>query len=238
MSGQSLLQSNHLAVLEQIHQAVKNANRSQNCVSLLAVSKTFPFEAVLHLAELGQLAFGENYVQEAVDKIAHCADQRPDLPIDWHFIGPIQSNKTKPIAENFAWVHSIEREKIAQRLNDQRPANMPPLQVCIQVNVSGEASKSGCEPSQVLEIATAIAALPNLRLRGVMAIPQATQNDAQLRQQFGLAHAAFSRLQKAGHSVDTLSMGMSADLEVAIACGSTIVRVGSAIFGQRAYPAP
>jgi PLP dependent protein len=236
MSGQPVLQTNHLVVLEKIHEAERNARRVKNSVRLLAVSKTFPCEAVLQLADLGQRAFGENYVQEAVDKIAKCADQRPDLSIEWHFIGPIQSNKTKPIAEKFAWVHSIEREKIAQRLNDQRPTSMPPLNVCIQLNVSGEVSKSGCAPSEVMAIAKAISALPNLSLRGVMAIPEATQNDEQLRLQFGLAQAAFNRLNHEGYSVDTLSIGMSADLDVAIACGATIVRIGSAIFGKRTYP--
>jgi PLP dependent protein len=233
MSGKSLLQSRHETVLNQIQAAELACSRRLGSVNLLAVSKTFPAAQVLLLADLGQRAFGENYVQEAIDKIAECADQRPDLTLDWHFIGPIQSNKTKPIAENFAWVHSIEREKIALRLSDQRPAAMAALQVCIQVNVSGEPSKSGCLPSEVEALANVISSRPNLILRGIMAIPEATDDLDELTRQFGVARSALERLQDKGHSVDTLSMGMSADLVTAIAQGATMVRVGSAIFGAR-----
>jgi PLP dependent protein len=234
MSGQTLLQDRHAAVITKIHEASVACKRAKGSVQLLAVSKTFPAASVLALADCGQVAFGENYVQEAVDKIAFCADHRPDLMLDWHFIGPIQSNKTKPIAENFAWVHSIEREKIAIRLNEQRPAGMPVLNVCIQVNVSGEASKSGCEMSEVPTIANVIASLPRLRLRGIMAIPEATDDVQALTHQFASAQKALLDLRNLKFDVDTLSMGMSADMALAISQGSTIVRVGSALFGARA----
>jgi PLP dependent protein len=233
MSGKSLLQSRHETVLNQIQEVELACNRRPGSVTLLAVSKTFPSAQVLLLADLGQRAFGENYVQEAVDKIAECADQRPDLKLDWHFIGPIQSNKTKLIAENFTWVHSIEREKIALRLSDQRPAGMPPLQICIQINVSGESSKSGCLPSEAEALARVITSRPNLTLRGIMAIPEATIDSEELARQFGVASAALEGLRSKGYAVDTLSMGMSADLVIAIAQGATMVRVGSAIFGAR-----
>jgi PLP dependent protein len=233
MSGQTLLQDRHAAVIAKIHEASVACRRAKGSVQLLAVSKTFPAASVLALADCGQVAFGENYVQEAVDKIAYCTDHRPDLRLDWHFIGPIQSNKTKPIAENFAWVHSIEREKIATRLNEQRPTGMPVLNVCIQVNVSGEASKSGCALSDVPTIANVIAGLPKLRLRGIMAIPEATNDVQALTHQFANARQALLDLRSLGFDVDTLSMGMSADMALAIAQGSTIVRVGSALFGAR-----
>jgi PLP dependent protein len=233
MSGQDLLLVRHSNLMKQIRSAEAVAMRPANSVTLLAVSKTFPAADVITLAEHGQRAFGENYVQEGIDKIRQCADQRPDLPIEWHFIGPIQSNKTKLIAENFDWVHSIEREKIAQRLSDQRPPDRPALQVCIQINVSGEATKSGCPPSDALALAVTIAKQPNLRLRGVMCVPEATTDEVALRQQFSVARQVFDQLNTAGLKVDTLSMGMSADLAVAVAEGATIVRVGSAIFGQR-----
>jgi PLP dependent protein len=233
MSGQSMLHSRHAAVVSKIHDAELACKRPRGSVQLLAVSKTFPADDVLTVADSGQIAFGENYVQEAVEKIAVCSARRPDLALEWHFIGPIQSNKTKLIAENFVWVHSIEREKIALRLNDQRPAHLNPLNVCIQVNVSGEASKSGCAVEQVLAIAQTIAELPRLRLRGVMAIPEATDNLEALKQQFSTASETLVSLQRAGFKVDTLSMGMSSDLALAIASGATIVRIGSALFGSR-----
>jgi PLP dependent protein len=233
MSGQTMLHSRHASLISKIHAATIACKRPRGSVQLLAVSKTFPAEDVISLAECGQIAFGENYVQEAIEKIALCAARRPDLTLEWHFIGPIQSNKTKPIAENFAWVHSIEREKIAARLNEQRPANMSPLNVCIQVNVSGESSKSGCSIEEVLPIAQAIAKLPKLQLRGIMAIPEATENLDALAHQFSVARQALATLQKAGYEVNTLSMGMSADLALAITQGSTIVRIGSALFGSR-----
>ncbi len=229
-----MLHTRHANLISKIHEATVACKRSLGSVQLLAVSKTFPAQDVITLAECGQIAFGENYVQEAIEKIAVCAAKRPDLALEWHFIGPIQSNKTKLIAENFAWVHSIERAKIATRLNEQRPTTMNPLNVCIQVNVSGEASKSGCEMDEVGPIADTIAKLPRLRLRGVMAIPEATTNLEALGQQFTLARQALTWLQKEGFDVDTLSMGMSSDLALAIAQGSTIVRIGSALFGSRA----
>jgi PLP dependent protein len=228
-----MLHSRHASLISTIHAATVACKRPRGSVQLLAVSKTFPAEDVISLADCGQIAFGENYVQEAIEKIALCAARRPDLALEWHFIGPIQSNKTKPIAENFAWVHSIEREKIAARLNEQRPRDMNPLNVCIQVNVSGESSKSGCAIDEVLTIAQAISKLPRLQLRGIMAIPEATENLEALAHQFSVAQEALSTLQKAGFGVDTLSMGMSSDLALAIAQGSTIVRIGSALFGSR-----
>jgi PLP dependent protein len=233
MSGQDLLLVRHSEVIQQIRLCETEGHRTPNSVDLLAVSKTFPAVDVITLADFGQRAFGENYLQEGIDKIRQCTDQRPDLPIEWHFIGPIQSNKTKPIAEHFDWVHSIEREKVALRLSEQRPATKPPLQVCIQINVSGEASKSGCLPSETIALAKVIAACANLKLRGVMVIPEATTDQAALSHQFSIARQAIDDMNAAGLEVDTLSMGMSADLGIAIAQGSTIVRVGSAIFGKR-----
>jgi PLP dependent protein len=234
MSGQTMLHTRHASLISKIHEATQACKRPRGSVQLLAVSKTFPAEAVLTLADCGQIAFGENYVQEAVEKIAVCSARRPDLSLEWHFIGPIQSNKTKPIAENFAWVHSIEREKIAIRLNEQRPPHLNPLNVCIQINVSGETSKSGCAIDEVPRIAQTIAGLQKLRLRGIMTIPEATEDLDDLTAQFTKAREALTALQKLGFDVDTLSMGMSADLALAIAQGSTIVRIGSALFGSRA----
>ena len=214
---------------QRIRTAEASAGRAAGSVQLLAVSKTFPIEAVDAVAACGQKAFGENYAQEGVDK----ASTRPEL--EWHFIGPIQSNKTRGIAEHFSWVHSIDRLKIAERLSAQRPPNMPPLQVCVQVNVSGEASKSGCNPEDALALCTAVAQLPNLQLRGLMAIPEATEDTATQHQQFAKLRALQTQLNQQGFALDTLSMGMSDDLEAAISEGSTLVRVGSAIFGQRTY---
>lgn len=218
------------AVHERIAKACQQSSRLAAQVQLLAVSKTFPLTAVDAVAAAGQRAFGENYAQEGVDK----AMARPDL--EWHFIGPIQSNKTRGIAEHFAWVHTIDRLKIAQRLSEQRPENMAPLQVCVQVNVSGEASKSGCQPDEALALCTAIAQLPNLQLRGLMAIPEVTKDVAKQHQQFARLRDLQTQINQQGFALDTLSMGMSDDLEAAISEGSTLVRVGSAIFGQRTYP--
>lgn len=198
-------------------------------VQLLAVSKTFDVPQVRACAEAGQRAFGENYLQEALDKIEAL---RP-LDLEWHFIGPIQSNKTRPIAENFHWVHSVERERIAQRLHDARPAALPPLNVCIQVNISGETSKSGVTPDQLTVLAQALRPLQRLQLRGLMAIPEPTTDQALRRQRFALLRELLRKLNAEGHALDTLSMGMSDDLEDAIAEGATLVRVGSAIFGRR-----
>jgi pyridoxal phosphate enzyme (YggS family) len=202
---------------------------------LLAVSKTFPAEAVVEAMAAGQRAFGENYLQEALDKMQEVARLQPDTAIAWHFIGPIQSNKTRPIASSFQWVHTVERLKIAQRLSEQRPEELGPLDVCIQVNISGEASKSGASEDELPELARQVAALPKLRLRGLMAIPEATKDEAQQRAAFARLRALFDALRAQGLALDTLSMGMSGDLRAAVAEGATIVRIGSAIFGARHY---
>ena len=196
---------------------------------LIAVSKTVPAERIAEAHRCGQRAFGENYVQEALAKM----DALRDLPLEWHYIGPIQSNKTRAIAERFHWVHGIDRVKIAQRLAAARPAGMPPLDVCIQVNVSGEASKGGVGPGQELELARAIALLPRLRLRGLMAIPEPTDDVRLQRSRYASVRCARDALDASGYALDTLSMGMSDDLEAAIAEGATMVRVGTAIFGAR-----
>jgi pyridoxal phosphate enzyme (YggS family) len=221
--------TNLQGVKSRIAAAESAAGRSAGCVTLLAVSKTFAAAAVRECAAAGQQAFGENYVQEALDKI----EALRNLALEWHFIGPIQSNKTRPIAENFAWVHSVERERIAQRLNDARPASLPPLSVCLQVNVSGEASKSGVAPDAVAALADAIATLPRLKLRGLMAIPEPTHDTALRRRRFAHLRELQQQLIARGHALDTLSMGMSEDLEDAIAEGATLVRVGTAVFGRR-----
>lgn len=217
------------AVRNRISAACAAAGRPADAVQLLAVSKTWPAACVREAAACGQGAFGENYVQEGIEKIAELAD----LNLEWHFIGPLQSNKTREVAENFAWVHSVERIKIAERLAAQRPAHLPPLQVCIQVNVSGEASKSGCAPAAASALAHAIAALPQLRLRGLMAIPAVTDDAVLQRQNFAQLSTLFTQLNIEGLALDTLSMGMSHDLEAAILAGATMVRVGTAIFGER-----
>lgn len=209
--------------------ACSAAGRDAADVTLVAVSKTQPADALRVLAQAGQVAFGENYLQEALTKQAALGD----LPLQWHFIGPIQSNKTRDIAARFDWVHSVERLKIAQRLNDQRPAEAPPLSVCVQVNVSREASKSGCAPGELAALAAAIAELPRLRLRGLMAIPAPIAQSADPAQPYRLLREAFEALRALGLPVDTLSMGMSDDFELAITHGATHVRVGSALFGPR-----
>lgn len=231
----STIAQNLQAVDASIVAAVNAAGRARADVQLLAVSKTFPAEAVLEAIAAGQLAFGENYLQEGLDKIASIAQARPQLQVEWHFIGPIQSNKTRPIAASFDWVHTVERLKIAQRLSEQRPRGLAPLNICLQVNISGELSKSGVKPGDVDELARQVALLPNLRLRGLMAIPEPeTQFDKQ-RAAFHQLRQLADNLRASGHKLDTLSMGMSADLAAAIAEGATIVRVGSAIFGSRKY---
>jgi pyridoxal phosphate enzyme (YggS family) len=225
-------------VQHRIANSAQAAGRDPASITLLAVSKTFDVQAVLAAAQAGQRAFGENYVQEAIDKIAATRDMRehnPDLQLEWHFIGPIQSNKTRQIAEHFDWVHSVDRLKIAQRLSEQRPAEMPPLQICLQVNVSGEATKSGLEPEALLELARAVVLLPNIRLRGLMAIPEPTEDVQQQRAAFAKLRFMQNDLQAVGIQTDTLSMGMSADMDAAIAEGATIVRIGTAIFGVRDY---
>jgi PLP dependent protein len=218
-----------------IGQAAAQHGRNPASVLLLAVSKTFGAEAVIDAANAGQNAFGENYLQEALDKQQAVQTLRPDLALEWHFIGPIQSNKTRPIAEHFAWAHAVDREKIARRLSEQRPSNLPPLSICLQVNVSGESSKSGVAPTEVLALAQAVATLPGLQLRGLMAIPEPTEDVESQRKPFALLRALQHQLTEAGIPTDTLSMGMSADMDAAIAEGATIVRIGTAIFGKRDY---
>jgi pyridoxal phosphate enzyme (YggS family) len=215
-------------VSSRIRAATQAAGRTENSVRLLAVSKTKPARDLRDAHAAGLCDFGENYLQEALGKQLELAD----LPLIWHFIGPIQSNKTRAIAEHFAWVHSVDRLKIAQRLSEQRPAELPPLNICIQVNVSGEASKSGCTPADLPALAEAISTLPRLKLRGLMAIPEPTQDRAEQ----DAAFAAVQRLQDSLNlPLDTLSMGMSHDLESAIANGATWVRIGTALFGARDY---
>jgi hypothetical protein len=222
--------ANLQAVRARIAAACIAAGRPLEAVRLLAVSKTWPAASVREAAVAGQRAFGENYVQEAIDKKAELAGLDAEPGLEWHFIGPLQSNKTRPVAENFAWVHSVDRLKIAERLSAQRPPDRAPLQICLQVNVSGEASKGGCSPAEVPALAHAIAALPRLRLRGLMAIPEPSDDPARQREPF----AVLRRLRDAlDIELDTLSMGMSHDLEAAIMEGATIVRIGTAIFGQR-----
>ncbi|HZW23012.1 YggS family pyridoxal phosphate-dependent enzyme [Noviherbaspirillum sp.] len=223
------------AVQERIDAAARAALRDPQGVRLLAVSKTFGPDAVIDAAGAGQRAFGENYLQEAVDKMAAVRDARPDLSLEWHFIGPIQSNKTRPIAEHFDWVHSVDREKIAHRLSEQRPDSLPPLNICLQVNISGEASKSGMAPEEVPALAKAVAGLPRVVLRGLMAIPEPAEDMERQRAPFRQLRELFEQLKAEGLALDTLSMGMSADMDAAIAEGATIVRVGTAIFGQRTY---
>lgn len=214
-----------------IRAACDAAHRPVQSVTLLAVSKTFPPAAVRDAHATGQRAFGENYVQEALDKIAALADLRAGL--EWHLIGPLQSNKTRDVAEAFDWVHSVDRPKIAERLSAQRPAGLPPLNVCLQVNISGQASKSGVPPEQVLGLARTVAAMPGLRLRGLMTIPEpAVALEAQ-RVPHRALKGLFDQLNAQGLGLDTLSMGMSADLEAAVLEGATMVRIGTAIFGSR-----
>ncbi|WP_180682304.1 YggS family pyridoxal phosphate-dependent enzyme [Tepidicella baoligensis] len=230
------ISANLQQVRERVTAACRRYGRDPGSVSLLAVSKTFGVDAVAQAHAAGQRAFGENYVQEGVEKIE--AARRLGLTgLEWHCIGPLQSNKTRPVAEHFDWVHSVDRLKIAQRLSDQRPPGLAPLQVCIQVNIDGGANKSGVAPGEALALAQAVVALPRLRLRGLMCIPEPASDFDSARAVFARATDLFRALQAAGLRVDTLSMGMSDDLEAAIAAGSTMVRVGSAIFGRRSYPA-
>ncbi len=214
-----------------INAAALAAQRDPAAIGLLAVSKTKPASALREAYAAGLRDFGENYLQEALGKQLELAD----LPLCWHFIGPIQSNKTRAIAENFAWVHSVDRLKIAQRLSEQRPEDLPPLNICIQVNVSGEASKSGCTPADLPALAAAISALPRLKLRGLMAIPEPTEDSAEQNAAFAAVRSLQAQLNL---PLDTLSMGMSHDLEAAIAQGATWVRIGTALFGARDYGQP
>ena len=227
----STIADNLSTLAARISAAAETAGRAPSDIRLLAVSKTKPAAAVREAFAAGVRDVGENYLQEALNK----QGELTDLPLTWHFIGPIQSNKTRAIAEHFDWVHSVDRLKIAQRLSEQRPEGLEPLNICLQVNVSGEASKSGCTPAELPALASAIAALPRLRLRGLMAIPEPTDDRA-------AQEAAFARVRELqaslGLDLDTLSMGMSHDLEAAIAQGATWVRIGTALFGARDYSQP
>lgn len=227
----SAIAGNLQAVIARIDAACKAAGRTPGSVRLLAVSKTWPVNCIREAAAAGQRAFGENYVQEGVGKTRETAAEN----LEWHFIGPLQSNKSKAVAEHFAWVHSIDRLKIAERLAAQRPPHLPPLQVCVQVNVSGEASKSGCRPDEAAALCAAVAQLPGLRLRGLMAIPEPADDAAAQRVPFRHLREIYEQLRASGLPLDTLSMGMSHDLEAAVAEGATIVRIGTAIFGERTH---
>lgn len=217
---------NRVTVLE------RRYGRTPGAVRVLAVSKTKPPEAVRAAAEIGQREFGENHVQDALTKL----DALADMDLVWHFIGPIQSNKTRVIAARFHWVHSIDRAKIARRLNEQRPDDLPPLEVCIQVNLSGETSKSGVEPQQVKELAEVLSELPRLRLRGLMTLPRPCDELEDQRRPFAALRGILETLNARGLALDTLSMGMTNDMEAAIAEGATIIRIGTAIFGPREAP--
>jgi pyridoxal phosphate enzyme (YggS family) len=225
------LEARYAAVAGRIRRAERACGREPGGTRLLAVSKTHSAAAIRHLAGLGQRAFAESYLQEALAKIAALRD----LDLEWHYIGRIQSNKTRDIALHFHWVHSVDRLKIAERLSAQRPAELAPLNICIQVNVGGEATKGGVDPTELPALTTAIASLPSLRLRGLMAIPPASDDDAVQRRHFAALRSARDALARDGLALDTLSMGMSDDLEAAIAEGATMVRIGTALFGPRDY---
>ncbi|QOY95317.1 YggS family pyridoxal phosphate-dependent enzyme [Massilia sp. UMI-21] len=231
----SIIAGNLQAVERTIEDACAGSGRARSEVRLLAVSKTFPAQAVVEAMAAGQRAFGENYLQEALDKMQEVARLQPGTAVEWHFIGPIQSNKTRPIAASFHWVHTVERLKIAQRLSEQRPPDLGPLDICLQVNISGEASKSGAAEADLPALARQVAALPGLRLRGLMAIPEPSTDPERQRAAFARLRGLFEALRADGLALDTLSMGMSGDLAAAIAEGATIVRIGSAIFGTRHY---
>ena len=221
------------AVRARIQQACVLAQRPADAVQLLAVSKTFPADSVLAMAAAGQHAFGENYIQEGVDKVVALADLRRSTPLVWHCIGPIQSNKTRLVAAHFDWVQSVDRLKIAERLSAQRPADLPPLQVCVQVNIDDGANKSGVSMTEATDLAMAIQSLPQLQLRGLMCIPDPVDTHAEQVAVFKRARALFDAWRASGLPVDTLSMGMSGDLEAAVEAGATMVRVGTALFGAR-----
>ncbi len=229
----TMIADNLQRVRARVEQACHACNRDPATVGLLAVSKTFGADAVRQAHAAGQTAFGENYLQEAVDKQAALTD----LPLSWHCIGPIQSNKTRLVAEHFDWAHTVDRMKIAERLSAQRPERREPLQVCLQVNIDGGANKSGVAPGQALALAREVVQLPGLTLRGLMTIPEPAPDFDTALAVHRQARALFDRLRDAGLALDTLSMGMTSDLEAAIHAGSTLVRVGTAIFGERAVPA-
>jgi PLP dependent protein len=231
----SNIETNLQAVRRQILHAAQQAHRAANEIQLLAVSKTMPAEIVVEAAKAGQYAFGENYLQEALEKMAQVRQICPELMLEWHFIGPIQRNKTRLIAEHFSWAHSVDRLVIAERLSEQRPADLAPLNICLQINISAEKTKSGVLPDQAAQLAKQIAALPRLRLRGLMAIPEMTATLEQQRRPYHQMRELQAQLNQQGLALDTLSMGMSTDLEAAILEGSTLVRVGTAIFGKRNY---
>ena len=222
------------AVKDRIARAARSVDRKPDEITLLVASKTHPAERVREAWLAGQTIFGENYLQEALAKMPALID----LPIEWHFIGPIQSNKTRRISENFVWVHSVDRVKIADRLAKDRPESLPPLQICLQVNVSGEASKSGVAPEELAQLAAHVVRLPRLKLRGLMAVPELTTATALQRSQFHMLWELFDRLKRVGYELDTLSMGMSEDMDIAIAEGATMVRIGTAILGPRRYLIP
>jgi pyridoxal phosphate enzyme (YggS family) len=225
---------NIICVKQKIAHAAEQVQRETAQIQLLAVSKTKPVALIKQAYQAGLRQFGENYVQEGFEKIQQIQrDSDFDEPIYWYFIGPLQSNKTRLVAENFDWVQSVDRFKIAQRLNDQRPSELPKLNICLQVNISGEQSKSGTTLSQVIELASQVNSLPRLKLRGIMAIPEKTENIDLLENQFKALHNIYKKLQQCYPDIDTLSMGMSGDLQSAIRCGSTMVRIGSDIFGSR-----
>ena len=219
-------------VQQRIIDAAMAANRDPLEITLLAISKTRPIDDIRAAITAGQRHFGENYLQDALPKITELSAENP--PLCWHFIGAIQSNKTNDIAQHFDWVHTLERLKIARRLNEQRPEELEPLQVCLQVNISNEASKSGITAEQLQQLAEEVQALPHLKLRGLMAIPAASDDIVQQREAFAKLRQLFEQLNQQGHQLDTLSMGMSNDLEAAITEGSTMLRIGTAIFGARA----
>lgn len=229
------LDTRYSAVQKKLLEAVKAAGKDEGDVFLLPVSKTFGLKAMEEAAGCGMRAFGENYVQEACEKIDYFREHHPELKLTWHLIGPLQSNKTRPVAERFDWVQTVDRLKIAERLSAQRPSSMPPLNVLIEVHISGEESKSGAAPEDVRSLAEAIAKLPNLKLRGLMAIPAPAESEEEQLKPLRAMRKLFDELKSEGFEIDTLSMGMSADMEAAVKAGSTMVRVGSAIFGARDY---
>ena len=229
------IESRLLAIKEQIASHARQTGRQPEQIKLLAVSKTKPAEAIQAAYQAGQRLFGESYVQEAVTKVQYLKNIPDYADIEWHFIGPLQSNKTRLVAENFDWIHSIEREKIAQRLNEQRPAHLPALNICIQVNISGEQTKSGITADEVFGLAGIISNFPRLKLRGLMTIAENTDDLNIVRDNFLQMQELYNRLKNQYPSVDTLSMGMTDDMAVAIECGSTMVRIGTAIFGSRKY---
>ncbi|MDR0934115.1 MAG: YggS family pyridoxal phosphate-dependent enzyme [Burkholderiaceae bacterium] len=229
----SIIQANLQAVREHIALAAQQAARMPDAVRLVAVSKTCPAQAIIEAARAGQLAFGENYEQEALRKMRQIQEAAPELHLEWHFIGPVQANKTRGIAAHFDWVHSVDRERIARRLAEQRPDDLPPLNICLQVNISGEDSKSGVEEAALFDLARVAASFPRLRLRGLMAIPEPQEDPEKQRAAFHRLRSMYERLREAGYDLDTLSMGMTEDMDAAIAEGATIVRIGTAIFGAR-----